>query len=131
MDEPGRGDGRTHRGGKTSPTSAPRAEADLPAANGDRELRAAMALTEPGGGSDLQNMTTNAHADGDDLVISGAKTWITNARRCGLIALLCKTDPKATPRHAGISVLLVESPPRNPRAGLTISRDPPARLQGR
>ena len=48
------------------------------------ELRATMALTEPGGGSDLQNMTTTALPDGDgDLVINGAKTWITNARRSG------------------------------------------------
>lgn len=85
------------------------------------ELRATMALTEPGGGSDLQNMTTTARPDGGDLVINGAKTWISNARRSGLIALLCKTDPHATPRHAGISVLLVESP----RDGLTISRDLP------
>jgi butyryl-CoA dehydrogenase len=85
------------------------------------ELRATMALTEPGGGSDLQNMTTLARRDGDDLVINGSKTWITNARRSGLIALLCKTDPQANPRHAGISVLLIESP----RAGLEISRDLP------
>lgn len=85
------------------------------------ELRATMALTEPGGGSDLQAMTTVARADGDQLVINGAKTWITNARRSGLIALLCKTDPQATPRHAGISVVLVESPV----AGLTVSRDLP------
>ena len=85
------------------------------------ELRATMALTEPGGGSDLQNMTTHARADGDGWVINGAKTWITNARRSGLIALLCKTDPKAQPRHTGISVLLVESP----REGLEISRDLP------
>lgn len=85
------------------------------------ELRATMALTEPGGGSDLQNMTTNARIDGDGWVINGAKTWITNARRSGLIALLCKTDPKAQPRHTGISVLLVESP----RDGLEISRDLP------
>ncbi len=84
-------------------------------------LRATMALTEPGGGSDLQNMTTVARADGDDLVITGAKTWISNARRSGLIALLCKTDPQATPRHTGISVLLIESP----TPGLTISRDLP------
>ena len=55
------------------------------------ELRATMALTEPGGGSDLQNMSTVARRDGDDLVISGSKTWISNARRSGLIALLCKT----------------------------------------
>jgi butyryl-CoA dehydrogenase len=84
------------------------------------EIRATMALTEPGGGSDLQAMTTVARADGDDLVINGAKTWITNARRSGLIALLCKTDPNATPRHAGISVVLVEHGP-----GLTVSRDLP------
>jgi alkylation response protein AidB-like acyl-CoA dehydrogenase len=84
------------------------------------EVRATMALTEPGGGSDLQNMTTTALVDGDELVINGAKTWISNARRSGLIALLCKTDPKATPRHKGISVVLVEHGP-----GLTVSRDLP------
>ena len=55
------------------------------------------------------------------LLINGAKTWISNARRSGLIALLCKTDPHATPRHAGISVVLVE----NPTSGLTVSRDLP------
>ena len=84
------------------------------------ELRATMALTEPGGGSDLQNMTTAALPEGDELVINGAKTWISNARRSGLIAVLCKTDPKATPRHTGISVVLVEHGP-----GLTVSRDLP------
>ena len=89
------------------------------------ELRATMALTEPGGGSDLQNMGCVARPDGDDLVITGSKTWISNARRSGLIALLCKTDPRATPRHAGISVVLVESTPGSPPAGLTISRDLP------
>ncbi len=84
------------------------------------EIRATMALTEPGGGSDLQAMTTVARRDGDEYVISGAKTWISNARRSQLIALLCKTDPKATPRHKGISILLVEHGP-----GLTVSRDLP------
>ncbi len=85
------------------------------------ELRATMALTEPGGGSDLQNITCTARPDGDELVITGSKTWISNARRSGLIALLCKTDPQASPRHTGISVVLVESPAR----GLTVSRDLP------
>jgi alkylation response protein AidB-like acyl-CoA dehydrogenase len=84
------------------------------------EVRATMALTEPGGGSDLQAMTTTARSDGDELVINGSKTWISNARRSGLIALLCKTDPAATPRHKGISVLLVEH-----GQGLTVSRDLP------
>ena len=94
-------------------------EAYLPAmATG--EVRATMALTEPGGGSDLQNMTTTALPDGQDLVITGTKTWISNARRSSLIALLCKTDPKATPKHNGISIVLVEHGP-----GLTVSRDLP------
>jgi alkylation response protein AidB-like acyl-CoA dehydrogenase len=84
------------------------------------ELRTTMALTEPGGGSDLQNMKTTAVADGTDLVINGSKTWISNARRSGLIALLCKTDPAAKPAHKGISVVLVEHGP-----GLTVSRDLP------
>jgi alkylation response protein AidB-like acyl-CoA dehydrogenase len=85
------------------------------------ELRATMALTEPGGGSDLQNMSTTALPDGaEHLVINGSKTWISNARRSGLIALLCKTDPAARPRHTGISVLLVEH-----GRGLTVSRDLP------
>ncbi len=84
------------------------------------EVRATMALTEPGGGSDLQAMSTVARRDGDDLVISGAKTWISNARRSQVIALLCKTDPTATPRHKGISIVLVEHGP-----GLTVSRDLP------
>ena len=84
------------------------------------ELRATMALTEPGGGSDLQAMATVAKVDGDDLVINGSKTWISNARRSGLIALLCKTDPAATPRHRGMSIVLVEHGP-----GLVVSRDLP------
>jgi hypothetical protein len=84
------------------------------------EVRATMALTEPGGGSDLQAMTTVARRDGDGFVVDGAKTWITNSRRSQLIALLCKTDPAARPRHRGVSVLLVGHGP-----GLTVSRDLP------
>jgi alkylation response protein AidB-like acyl-CoA dehydrogenase len=84
------------------------------------ELRATMALTEPGGGSDLQALRTTARADGDGYVVNGSKTWITNARRSGLVALLCRTDPGATPAHRGISVLLVEKGP-----GFTVSRDLP------
>ncbi|WP_030937323.1 acyl-CoA dehydrogenase family protein [Streptomyces sp. NRRL S-646] len=83
-------------------------------------VRATMALTEPGGGSDLQAMTTIARREGGEYVVNGAKTWITNSRRAGLIALLCKTDPAASPRHAGISVLLAEHGP-----GLVVSRDLP------
>ena len=94
------------------------------------EVRATMALTEPGGGSDLQALRTVARkvadgegdgeGEGDGYVVNGAKTWITNSRRSQLIALLCKTDPDAQPTHHGISVLLVEHGP-----GLTVSRDLP------
>ncbi|MEU6419292.1 acyl-CoA dehydrogenase family protein [Streptomyces spiralis] len=84
------------------------------------EIRATMALTEPSGGSDLQAMHTVARKDTDGYVVNGAKTWITNARRSQLIALLCKTDPAASPAHQGISILLVEHGP-----GLTVSRDLP------
>jgi alkylation response protein AidB-like acyl-CoA dehydrogenase len=96
------------------------------------EIRATMALTEPGGGSDLQAMTTHARRDdagtsrssdvgsGGEYVVNGTKTWITNSRRSQLIALMCKTDPSAQPGHRGISILLVEHGP-----GLTVSRDLP------
>ncbi len=84
------------------------------------DIRAAMALTEPSGGSDLQAITTHARRVDDSYIVNGAKVWITNARRSQLIALLCKTDPAATPRHTGISLLLAEHGP-----GLTVSRDLP------
>ena len=81
-------------------------------------LRATMALTEPSGGSDLQAMRTVATRSGDSYVVDGAKTWISNGRRAGLVALLCKTDPAARPAHRGVSVLLVEA-----ACGYTVSRD--------
>ena len=92
------------------------------------QLRATMALTEPGGGSDLQAIRTVARRDdarqaGQDsagYVVNGTKTWITNARRAGLVALLCKTDAAADPAYRGVSILLVEKVP-----GLTVSRDLP------
>src|ERR1039457_3571553 len=84
------------------------------------EMRATMALAEPGCGSDLQAMRTVARREGEEYVINGSKTWISNARRSGLVALLCKTDPAATPRHRGISILLVEKVP-----GFLVSEDLP------
>lgn len=84
------------------------------------QLRATMALTEPQGGSDLQAITTTANRDGDGWRVDGTKTWISNARRAGLIALLCKTVERAMPIHRGVSILLVEHGP-----GLTVSRDLP------
>jgi alkylation response protein AidB-like acyl-CoA dehydrogenase len=84
------------------------------------EVRAAMALTEPGGGSDLQAMRTVARREGDTYVVNGSKMWITNARHSSLIALLVKTDPKAEPASRGISILLAEKGP-----GFEVSRDLP------
>jgi len=84
------------------------------------EMRATMALTEPGGGSDLQAMRTTARLEGAEYVINGSKTWISNARHSQLIALMCKTDPAAEPAHRGVSILLVEKGP-----GFTLSRDLP------
>src|SRR3954465_2862935 len=85
------------------------------------EVRAAMARTEAGGGSDLQAMRTTATRQSDgSYVVRGSKTWITNGRRAGLIALLCKTDPSASPSHAGMSLLLAV-----PGPGFTVSRDLP------
>jgi alkylation response protein AidB-like acyl-CoA dehydrogenase len=84
------------------------------------ELRATMALTEPGGGSDLQAMRTTARREDGGYVVNGSKMWITNARNSGLIALLCKTDPAARPAHRGISILLAE-----PAPGFSVSRDLP------
>ena len=70
--------------------------------------RTGIALTEPGAGSDLQSIATTARRDGDSYVVSGRKTWITNARHADPLPVLVKTDPAATPRHAGMSILLVE-----------------------
>jgi alkylation response protein AidB-like acyl-CoA dehydrogenase len=84
------------------------------------EIRATMALTEAGGGSDLQAIRTTARRDRDEYVVNGSKTWISNARHSQLIALLCRTDPTVQPAHRGISILLVEKGP-----GFEVSRDLP------
>jgi alkylation response protein AidB-like acyl-CoA dehydrogenase len=82
--------------------------AHLPAlASGER--RTAIALTEPGAGSDLQGIQTTARRDGDTFVINGRKTWITNARHANPLPVLVKTDPLARPAHKGMSVLLVDA----------------------
>jgi alkylation response protein AidB-like acyl-CoA dehydrogenase len=85
------------------------------------ELRTGIGLTEPGAGTDLQGITTTAVLDGDHYVVRGTKTWITNARYAGVLPVLVKTDPTATPAHKGMSVLLVDcdSP------GFTVSKDLP------
>ena len=75
------------------------------------ELRGGMRLTEPDCGTDLQAIRTVAKRDGDDYVINGAKTWITNSMYGNTLALLVKTDPTAEPRHKGMSLFIAEKGP--------------------
>jgi long-chain-acyl-CoA dehydrogenase len=70
------------------------------------ELITAIAMTEPGIGSDLASMTTTARRDGDDYVVNGSKTFITNGINADLVITAVKTDP--TQRHRGMSLVVVE-----------------------
>ncbi|TKC18795.1 acyl-CoA dehydrogenase family protein [Robertmurraya kyonggiensis] len=72
------------------------------------ETITAIAMTEPGAGSDLANIQTTAILDGDHYVLNGQKTFITNGIHADLVIVACKTDPKATPKHKGVSLLVVE-----------------------
>ena len=65
-----------------------------------------LGITEPGAGSDVAGIRTKAVRDGDDYIISGSKTFITNGRRADFILLVAKTDPEA--RHEGITLFLVD-----------------------
>jgi alkylation response protein AidB-like acyl-CoA dehydrogenase len=71
------------------------------------ELITAIAMTEPGAGSDLQGIQTTARKDGDGWVLSGSKTFITNGINADLVIVVAKTDPEA-PGSKGISLLVVE-----------------------
>ena len=73
------------------------------------ELLLALAMTEPGTGSDLANVQTKALRDGDHYVVNGAKTFISNGQLADLVIVVAKTDPEADPPHNGISLLLVEA----------------------
>ncbi|HEX2419620.1 MAG TPA: acyl-CoA dehydrogenase family protein [Micromonosporaceae bacterium] len=70
------------------------------------ELLGAIAMTEPGTGSDLQAITTRAVRDGDDYVITGAKTFITNGGSADLVIIAAKTDP--TQGASGVSLIVAE-----------------------
>lgn len=69
----------------------------------------AVAMTEPGAGSDLASIQTTAVKDGNSYIINGQKTFISNGILSDLIVVVCKTDPQANPAHKGISLFLVES----------------------
>ena len=70
------------------------------------ELITAVAMTEPSIGSDLASMSTSARRDGDDYILNGSKTFITNGINADLIITAVKTDPSQ--RHRGISLLMIE-----------------------
>jgi alkylation response protein AidB-like acyl-CoA dehydrogenase len=72
------------------------------------ELRGGVGLTEPDAGTDLQAIRTVAKREGDHYVVNGSKMWITNSLYGNCLALLVKTDPKAEPRHKGMSLLIAE-----------------------
>lgn len=73
------------------------------------DLISAIAMTEPGAGSDLQGVKTTAIADGDHYIINGEKTFITNGYSADLVVVVCKTDPNAQPAYKGISLIVVEA----------------------
>lgn len=76
-------------------------------ASGD--LITAIAMTEPGTGSDLAALATTAEKDGTDYVINGAKTFISNGILCDLCVVAAKTDPDPKNAHQGISLFVVEA----------------------
>jgi acyl-CoA dehydrogenase len=67
----------------------------------------AVAITEPGGGSDVKAIRTTAERDGDEYVINGSKTFISNGLNCDMIMLVCKTDQAAGAK--GVSLMMVEA----------------------
>jgi acyl-CoA dehydrogenase len=70
------------------------------------ELITAIAMSEPGAGSDLQGIRTTAVRDGDDWILNGQKTFISNGQLCDLVIVFARTDPDAG--HLGYSLLMVE-----------------------
>jgi alkylation response protein AidB-like acyl-CoA dehydrogenase len=81
------------------------------------EIRGGLALTEPDAGTDLQSIRMTARRDGDDYVINGTKTWISNGIKGSSFALLVKTDPAAEPRYKGMSLFIA---PKGP--GFTVGK---------
>ena len=81
------------------------------------EIRGGLALTEPDAGTDLQGIRMTARRDGDDYVINGTKTWISNGIEGSCFALLVKTDPEASPRYKGMSMFIAPK-----QKGFTVGR---------
>jgi alkylation response protein AidB-like acyl-CoA dehydrogenase len=81
--------------------------------------RGGICLSEPGAGTDLQNIATTATRDGPVYRIHGSKMWVTNGRHGRVFLVLAKTDPSARPSHRGMSAFVIEKG----EPGLTVSRD--------
>lgn len=81
-------------------------------------IRGGLALTEPGGGSDMQNLQTSAVKDGEEYVINGNKMFISNGASGNAFAVLARTDKTADPPHRGISCFVVQKP----AAGFTVAQ---------
>ncbi len=81
-------------------------------------IRGGLALTEPGGGSDMQNLQTSAVKDGEEYVINGNKMFISNGASGNAFAVLARTDKTVRPLHRGISCFVVEKP----AAGFTVAQ---------
>jgi len=82
----------------------------------------AIAMTEPGTGSDLQSIRTTARKDGNHYVINGSKTYITNGQNTDLTLVVAKTDPDAQPAWKGMSIILVESDREGFRKGRKLDK---------
>jgi len=86
------------------------------------EVVTAIAMTEPGTGSDLQAIRTTAKRDGNHYVINGSKTYITNGQNTDLTLVVAKTDPDAKPAWKGMSIILVESDREGFRRGRKLDK---------
>jgi len=105
----------THHG------TAPQKAYFLPAmARGDK--RGGLALTEPHAGSDVQSIRTTAVRRGDDYILKGSKMFITNARNGTMLAVAAKTDPRAKPAYAGISMFAVEKSAAGPAVSANLKK---------
>jgi alkylation response protein AidB-like acyl-CoA dehydrogenase len=73
------------------------------------EIITAIAMSEPGAGSDLANVRTSARRDGDNYIVNGTKTFISNGLLADLVVVVCRTDPDADKPHKGLSLVVVET----------------------
>ncbi len=89
------------------------------------ERRGALSLSEPDAGSDTRNLSCRAQRDGDEYLVNGTKSWVTNGERAGLVALAARTEE-------GISAFIIEKDPGPQFEGISVSKQvEQARLQGR